>query len=156
MIEACVAHPSVRCQCGSFQTNLAVEVMPFFSANVIKAVLFNCWKWDSLAGVSLLRRCGNLGDMSEGATVRAALAPCLFGSYHAALSVHLILIDYFNSYHNGLFHAPMPFYSHAAVMRYNWFAMHTFSVCLSVQRAKKGFIVFSLVAFSSLLYFRFC
>lgn len=35
-----------------------------------------------------------------------------------------MVIDYFNSYHNRLFHALMPFYSHAAVMRYNWFVMH--------------------------------
>ena len=61
---------------------------------------------------------------------------CLFSSYHTALLLDLILIDYFNSYHNRLFHALMPLYSRAAVMRYNWFVMHIFSGCLTVQRTE--------------------
>lgn len=73
---------------------------------------------------------------------------CLFSSYHTALLLDLILIDYFNSYHNRLFHALMPLYSCAAVMRYNWFVMHIFSRCLTVQRTE-FYCVFSCCLFFS-------
>lgn len=57
-----------------------------------------------------------------------------------------IVIDYFNSYHNRLFHALMALCSHSNVTRYNCFVMHSSSDC----RAPRSF-----VAASPLLYFAF-
>lgn len=63
----------------------------------------------------------------------------------------LIVIDYFNSYLNRPFHAPMHSHSHAAVMRHNWFVLRILSVCISVEQT--DFFAFFFVAFSSLLCF---
>lgn len=65
-----------------------------------------------------------------------------------------MLMDYFNSYHNWLFHAPMRHRGRTAVMRDNWFSMHFSTDCGTVQRELMYCVVSCCFFFS--LYFGFC